>query len=130
MWQDTLTELRRFAGFRVNFLILGAVTSEQRDEVLGELRAAVGRDPWRPAPATPFELPLDEPSGIVVINNVEDLSTHDQQTFLAWLDEHRDAMVLSFGTNEMFRQVKNGKFSASLYYRLNIITLNVDDEAA
>jgi hypothetical protein len=130
MWQDTLTELRRFGGLRVNVLILGAVTSEQRDDALGELRAAAGRHSWRPSRTTPFELPIDDPSSIVVINQVEDLSTDDQQALLQWLDQHCDTMVLSFATNEMFRLVTNGTFSDRLFYRLNIITLRVDDRAA
>jgi len=130
MWQDTLTELRRFGGLRVNFLILGAVTSEQQDEALDELRAAVGRDSWRSSRTTPFELPSDDPSSIVVINQVEDLSTDDQQALLGWLDQHRDAMLLSFASNGMFELVTDGRFSDRLFYRLNIITLSVGDEAA
>jgi hypothetical protein len=120
---------RRFGSLPLKFLILGAVTPEQQDEALDELRIACGRDAWRPSRTTPFELPTAS-SSIVVIDQVADLSTDDQQTLLQWIDTHRDAMVLSFGTNAMFRMVTNGKFSASLYYRLNIITLSVDDEAA
>jgi hypothetical protein len=129
MWQDTLTELRRFGGLPLNFLILGAVTSEQRDEALDVLRTAAGRDAWRPPQTTPFELPI-VPRRIVVIDRAADLSTDDQQALLRWLDLHGDAMVLSFATNEMFRLMMNGEFSERLYYRLNIITLSVDDEAA
>ena len=129
MWQDTLTEIRRFGALPVNFLILGAVTPEQRDEALDALRTAAGRDAWRLPQTTRFELPL-VPRSVVVIDQVADLSTDDQHALLRWLDKQRDAVVLSFGTNAMFRLVTDGKFLARLYYRLNIITLTVDDEAA
>jgi transcriptional regulator of acetoin/glycerol metabolism len=114
MWQDTLTVLRRCGGLSLNVLILGSVTAEQRDEVLDELRTAAGRDA----------------GSIVVIDRLADLSTADQQALLRWLDEHRDAMVLSFATNAIFRLMTDGKFSERLFYRLNSITLSVDEETA
>lgn len=112
MWQDTLTVLRRCGGLSLNVLILGSVTAEQRDEVLDELRTAAGRD------------------DIVVIDQLADLSTDDQQALLRWLDQHRDAMVLSFATNAIFRLMTTDKFSERLFYRLNSITLSVDEETA
>jgi transcriptional regulator of acetoin/glycerol metabolism len=112
MWHDTLTVLRRCGGLSLNVLILGSVTAEQRDEVLDELRTAAGRD------------------DIVVIDQLADLSTDDQQALLRWLDQHRDAMVLSFATNAIFRLMTDGKFSERLFYRLNSITLSVDEETA
>jgi hypothetical protein len=112
MWQDTLTVLRRCGGLSLNVLILGSVTAEQRDEVLDELRTAAGRD------------------DIVVIDQLVDLSTAEQQALLRWLDRHRDAMVLSFASNAIFRLMTDGKFSERLFYRLNSITLSVDEETA
>jgi hypothetical protein len=129
MWQHTLTALRRFGGLPLNFLILGAVTAEQRDESLDALRAATGRYAWRPLQTTPFELPI-VPSCIVVIDQLADLSTDDQQAPLRWLDQHRDAMVLSFATHTILGLVTNGQFSKRLFYRLNSITLSVDEETA
>jgi hypothetical protein len=129
MWQDTLTVLRRCGGLSLNVLILGSVTAEQRDEVLDELRTAAGRDAWRPPQATPIELPI-VPGSIVVIDQLADLSTADQQALLRWLDQHRDAVVLSFATNAIFRLMTAGEFSERLFYRLNSITLSVDEETA
>jgi hypothetical protein len=129
MWQDTLTVLRRCGGLSLNVLILGSVTAEQRDEVLDELRTAAGRDAWRPPQTTPIELPI-VPGSIVVIDQLADLSTDDQQALLRWLDQHRDAMVLSFATHTILGLVTNGQFSKRLFYRLNSITLSVDEETA
>jgi hypothetical protein len=129
MWQETLAELRRFANEPLNFLILGEVTSEQRNEALHALRTACGRDACRPQGTTPFELPT-VPTSMVVIDDVAALSADDQHALLHWLDRHRDAMVLSFAVNSVFPLVTNGTFLEGLFYRLNIITLTVDDETA
>ena len=127
MWQDTLTELRRFAdALPVNILILGAVTSEQRDEALFELRAAHGRDASHPQRTMPFTLPCI-PTTIVVIEEIADLSTDHQQTLLWWLERHREGMVLSFAVNPVFPLVSQGTLSEKLFYRLNMITLSVDE---
>jgi hypothetical protein len=129
MSQETLATLRRFAGGSpLNFLILGKVTSEQRNQALHELRTACGRDACRPQGTTPFELPT-VPTSMVVIDDVAALSAADQHALLLWLDRHPDAMVLSFAENAVFPLVTNGTFLERLFYRLNIITLTVDDEA-
>ena len=129
MWQDTLTELRRFAdALPLNILIVGVVTSEQRDEALFEIRAAHGLDAHYPQRTMPFSLPLI-PTTIVVIEEVSGLSTDHQQTLLRWLERHREVMVLSFASNPVFPLVSRGVLSEQLFYRLNVITLNVDDEA-
>jgi transcriptional regulator of acetoin/glycerol metabolism len=130
MWQNTLTELRRFAdALPVNILILGAVTSEQRDEALFELRAAHGRDASHPQRTMPFTLPRI-PNTIVVIEEIADLSTDHQQMLHWWLDRHREGMVLSFAVNPVFPLVSRGVFSEKLFYRLNMITLSVDEQPA
>jgi transcriptional regulator of acetoin/glycerol metabolism len=127
MWQHTLTELRRFAdALPVNILILGAVTSEQRDEALFELRAAHGRDASPPQRTMPFTLPRI-PTTIVVIEEITDLSTDHQQLLLWWLERHREGMVLSFSVNPVFPLVSQGTLSEKLFYRLNMITLRVDE---
>jgi transcriptional regulator of aromatic amino acid metabolism len=129
MWQDTLTELRLYADrLPLNILILGAVTSEQRDEALSELRAGHGREAYHPQRTMPFKLP-SVPTTIVVIEEVASLSTDHQEALLWWLDRHREAMVLSFAINPVFPLVSQGKLLENLFYRLNIITLSVDDEA-
>ena len=129
MWQHTLTALRRFGGLPLNFLILGTVTAEQRDEALDALRAATGRDAWRTFQTAHLELPI-VPSSIVVIDEVADISTDDQQMLLHWLEQHRDAMVLSFAIDAIFPLVEQGKYLERLYYRLNVMTLNANDDAA
>jgi hypothetical protein len=127
MWQETLTELRRFANcLPPNILIVGAVTAEQRDEALFELRAAHGRRAHYPQRTTPFSLPRI-PTTIVVIEEVADLSIDHQLTLLWWLERHREGIVLSFASNPVFPLVSLGVLSEKLFYRLNMITLSVGE---
>jgi transcriptional regulator of aromatic amino acid metabolism len=67
---------------------------------------------------------------MVVIDDVAALSPDDQHALLHWLDRHGDTIVLSFAVNPVFPLVTSGTFLEELFYRLNIITLTVDDEAA
>jgi Transcriptional regulator of aromatic amino acids metabolism len=130
MWQDTLAELRRFAGRSpLSVFILGEVTSKQRNEALHELIVSCGRKACRPQATTPFKLPT-VPASMVVVDDVAALSLDEQHALLQWLDRHCDAMVLSFAIEPVFPLVMKGTFLERLFYRINIITLTVNDKAA
>jgi len=130
MWQDTLAELQQCTGrLPLNVLILGVVTPEQRAEALRALRAGGERDAYYFQRGTALELPIVSSTIIVVIDEVADVSIDDQQTLLQWLEQHRDAMVLSFATRPVFPLVAQDKFVERLYYRLNVMTLHVNDVA-
>ena len=131
MFQDLLSELRRCARrLPFNVLILGAVTPEQRTAAVQELRVGNERHAFHAQRNMFFTLPMVSTTTIVVIDESADLSTDDQQTLLQWLLQHRDAMVVSFAANPIFPLVAQGKFLDRLYYHLNVITLNVNDDAA
>ena len=128
MFQNALTELRQFAGrLPSSVLIVGTVSPEQRAGALEELCAWCQRDVYYPQRMA-FKLPNVSTSILVVIDEVADIATDDQQRLLQWLEHHPDAMVLSFAIHPIFPLVEQGKFSERLYYRLNVITLNVNDD--
>ena len=129
MFQNVLTELRQFAGrLPSSVLIVGTVSPEQRAGALKELCAWCQRDVYHPQRMA-FKLPNVSTSILVVIDEVADIATDDQQRLLQWLEHHPDAMVLSFAINPIFPLVEQGKFLERLYYRLNVMTLNVNDDA-
>ncbi len=131
MGHDTLAELRPLAGrWPLKVLILGTMTPKQRAEVLQEFRAGCGRDMYHPQRTMAFELPIVSTGIIVVIDEVVDLSSDDQQTLLQWLEQHRDAIVISFATKPIFPLVAEDKFLDRLYYRLNVLTLHVSVSSA
>jgi hypothetical protein len=130
MFQNVLTELRQFAGrLPSSVLIVGTVSPEQRAGPLEELCAWCQRDVYH-LQRMAFKLPNVSTSILVVIDEVADISTDDQQTLLQWLEQHPDAMVLSFATKPIFSHVKRGTFLERLYYRLNVMTLSVNHGAA
>jgi hypothetical protein len=130
MFQNVLTELRQFAGrLPSSVLMVGKVSPEQRAGALEELCAWCQRDAYHPQRMA-FKLPNVSTSIIVVIDEVADISRDDQQTLLQWLEHQRDAMVLSFAINPIFSLVTQGRFLDRLYYRLNVMTLNVNDDVA
>jgi len=75
-----------------------------------------------------FELPTVSTPIIVAIDRVAELSPDDQQRLVQWLEQHPDAMVLSFTTHPIFPLVEQGKFLDRLYYRLNVMALTVNDD--
>ncbi len=82
MSQETLATLRQFVGGSpLSVLILGKVTSEQRNEALHALRTACGRDAYLSQGTTPFKLPT-APAGMVVIDHVAALSRDEQHAVL------------------------------------------------
>ena len=60
--------------------------------------------------------------------SIIDLSTGHQHMLHWWLDQHREGMVLSFAVNPVFPLVSRGVLSEKLFYRLNMITLSVDEQ--
>ena len=131
MFQDALAELRQCAGcLPFNVLFLGTVIPEQRAEALQELCARSERVAFYPQRRVAFDLPVVSTNIMVVIDEVADVTTDDQQMLLHWLERHRDAMVLSFAIDAIFPLVEQGKYLERLYYRLNVMTLNVNDDAA
>lgn len=95
MFQDVLTELRQFAGrLPSSVLIVGKVSPEQRAGALEELCAWSQREAYHPQRMA-FKLPNVSTCILVVIDEVADIATDNQQTLLQWLEHHRDAMVLS-----------------------------------
>jgi hypothetical protein len=130
MLQETIAALCRCAGGSPpNLLILGEVPSREREEVLHAICGACGRDAYHPQDTPSFELPPVSTS-IVIIDDALALSADDQHALLHWLDRHRDATVLSFAEQSMFPLVMQGRVSEKLFYRLNMMTLSVDDEAS
>jgi hypothetical protein len=80
---------------------------------------------WR-RPRAPFALPTGE-CGALVLENVAALGGGEQARLLAWLDDpsHRTQLV-STTPRALFPLVMRGLFDETLYYRLNVLLLQVD----
>ncbi len=67
----------------------------------------------------------DRPATLVV-RSVSALDQDQQQALLAWLDAPGNRMqVISTTTDPLYPLVSRGAFLANLYYRLNVLLLDV-----
>ena len=75
--------------------------------------------------AVPFDVPAGD-IGALILQDVDGLSTQEQSRLLTWVDASPDVQIVSTTAYRLFALVARGRFDAALYYRLNVILLNVD----
>jgi hypothetical protein len=70
---------------------------------------------------------LPQAGGTVILDDVETLDGQQQQAFLWWLDEysHTGTQVISIAPTVLYNHVQAGTFLDALYYRLNVMYLEV-----
>jgi hypothetical protein len=70
--------------------------------------------------------PHGRPTCALILRDVSTLTADAQEQLFAWLaDEGACAQVVSTTQSPLFAFVRDGLFSASLYYRLNVLLLRV-----
>ena len=78
------------------------------------------------APTERSELPAPNPAiPLYVLTAVVGLLL-GADTLLTWIDASPDVQIVSTTAYRLFALVARGRFDAALYYRLNVILLNVD----
>jgi DNA-binding NtrC family response regulator len=79
----------------------------------------------------PLALPSLELANTLILHDVASLSTGEQQTLSDWLSgESRRPQIVSTSREALYPLVTSGGFLASLYYRLNIIYVDVRASSA
>jgi hypothetical protein len=73
----------------------------------------------------PHELPCGD-VGALILQDVDGLRAEDQRRLLEWIDKTPGTQVVSTTAARLFALVACGRFEAALYYRLNVVLLNVD----
>jgi hypothetical protein len=66
-------------------------------------------------------------TGTLIIWEVDTLDRTQQELFLMWMDRQVDLQVISVARDPVFPLVLEGAFLDTLYYRLNIVCLQVSD---
>jgi hypothetical protein len=61
----------------------------------------------------------------VIVRNAAALSAPDQARLLWWLDQGERSQVLSTSARPLFALVERGQFLTDLFYRLNVLRLDV-----
>jgi hypothetical protein len=106
-----------------NVMIEGTVADT--DDVLLLLQPYLAQPITWKRPGAPLVLAGEEPR-VLILEQVTTLSAEDQSRLIEWLD-HRRVRIQVVSTTErpLFELVSRGLFDAALYYRLNVILLNV-----
>ncbi len=107
-----------------NVLIEGAVASTTAvvSLLLPHLREPIARR----HPATPLDLP-DNESGTLMLEDAATLSPAEQKRLLAWIHGAGSlARIVATARHPLFTNVERGLFDAALYYRLNVMLLQLD----
>jgi hypothetical protein len=69
--------------------------------------------------------------GGVILEDVGELSAEDQEQLLGWLGaSRRSTQIIATTTSPLFHHVLRGRFTAALYYRLNVIYVTVGTAGA
>jgi hypothetical protein len=73
----------------------------------------------------PLELPVD--AGTVVLDDVDVMSLGEQGRLTDWLDTALSPawQMVALTTTPLYTQVQTGAFMDALYYRLNVVHLQV-----
>jgi hypothetical protein len=80
---------------------------------------------WK-QPGVPLELPTSE-VGTLILQDVGSLDAGEQKRLLTWLAASaQDTQIVSTTACSLFALVRRGLFDEALYYRLNIVLLDVN----
>jgi hypothetical protein len=105
---------------RANVLLEGP--HEATDAIVGEAMGwlAGPHATWTGAP------PVSDRPATLVVRSVSALDPEQQQALLDWLDAPGDRIqVISTTIDPLYPLVSRGAFLANLYYRLNVLLLDV-----
>jgi hypothetical protein len=106
-----------------NFLLIG--TSSQTGAMLDGL-APYFREPISRFKAKAGALLPEPTKGTLIVLGVHRLDSNQQAQMLRWMDQSQSRVqVVSTSTESLFSLVQSGDFSAELYYRLNVMLLDV-----
>ena len=79
-------------------------------------------------------LPLSPPSqaGTLILRDVGNLTQEGQRRLMEWFDDndHDRIQVIATNAAALWPQVSDGAFTEALYYRLNVIYIDLTDGAA
>ena len=79
-----------------------------------------------PAPRPPSQ------PGTLILRDVGNLTQEDQRRLMRWLDDNvcDHIQVIATNADALWPRVRDGSFTEALYYRLNVIYIDLTDGAA
>jgi hypothetical protein len=116
-----IAALRRGVPARV--LIIGDNAAVAR--VLEEVKKHCGQPLYDCRSGWDLALPVD--GGSVILHDVSTLHGQEQQQISAWMTESgSDCSVFATSAEPLFPAVASGAFSPTLFYRLNVVTIECE----
>jgi hypothetical protein len=117
-------ERRILIRHRPSALIVGPVSATEA--VLLTLEPSLV-DPltfWQPG----ADLAFPSPGGTLILRNVSNLTSNEQSALLGWLDrDRRGTQIISTSPQPLMPLLEKGLFSDVLYYRLNLVYIELPD---
>ena len=121
---DWRSELELAAAQRTNLLLVGTCVVSVLLEMLGLDLHNEAILSWRPG--EPLELPSAGRAATFIIHDVDRLTRTDQQELLGWLSQTAGKIrVISTAHMPLWPQVTGGSFDENLYYRLNVVYVDL-----
>jgi Sigma-54 interaction domain len=109
---------------RTNLLLVGAGTVPVLLEMLSVELLNERILSWHPG--EPLTLPSPRHAATFILHEVNQLSAEGQRELLSWLDQASGRIrVISTAEQPLLPMVKSGAFDEALYYRLNIICVDL-----
>jgi hypothetical protein len=109
-----------------NLLLIGASSATQ--DFVDNLRSSLV-PPIVCWDAGTAELPADS-IGTLIVHDVASLTATHHDRLLEWLSKQSpQRSVIATSIEPFYRNVETGLFSDSLYYRLNVVTLQLDRQS-
>jgi hypothetical protein len=123
--QEWRLELQIAGAQRTNLLLVGNGAIQVLLEMLGLELLNERILSWHPG--EPLTLPSPRHAASFIIHDVDQLSTDQQSELLEWLDQAAGRVrVISTTSAPLWPRVKNGSFHETLYYRLNVLYVDLD----
>lgn len=111
---------------RVHLLLSG--TDDLIEMALTKLIPSLAEPVQTWTPNHPLDLPSPTQSGTLMLRDVDALSTFDQYRLLKWLETPGlRTRVISTTTTQLRTRVLVGTFDGSLFFRLNIASVELTD---
>lgn len=119
-----LVEARLAVSTGVNLLLVGS--DDDVDQLISQLRRDLDgpTNVWEPG--RPLHLPDPARAGTLILRNVGQMSLPDQQRVFDWLPLHGRRRIISTTRGSLVPLIVHGAFHESLYYRLNVVCVELD----
>jgi hypothetical protein len=126
--QEWRLELQIAGAQRANLLLVGTGAVPVLLEMLGLELLNERILSWHPGEA--LTLPSPRHPASFIIHDVDQLTADQQDELLQWLDQAAGRLrVISTTAEPLWTRVKNGSFDETLYYRLNVLYVDLDARA-